>query len=201
MSKLAQLIPVVADALGLEEKTVSHGARVLRDAGLIATGGRGYGGAEMGNADAANLLIGLLGSDTLLGAPDAVAKFRRLERHGRTHALPAPLAFLATSGITFGEALESLIGAARRGALDGMGAADRRAFRLSLIRPECAALIELEADGVPQLVKFWIPRAEVSAKGVERRHSVGRLGGDRRVSEAVGARTIIAIAELLGPVA
>jgi hypothetical protein len=199
MAKLADLIPCVADALGLEEKSVSHGARVLRDAGLISTGGRGYGGAEMTNADAANLLIGLLGADTLLGAPEAVAKFRRLERHGRTHALPAPLAFLATSGMTFGEALESLIGAARRGALDGMAPTDRRAFRLTLVRPECAATMELETDGVP--LRFWIPRAEVSAKGVERRYSVGRLGGDRRVSEAVGARTIIAIAELLGPVA
>lgn len=59
MATLSELVKVIAAAQGLDENQVLWIARYLREDGLIAKGGRGRGGARMGVADAANLLIGV----------------------------------------------------------------------------------------------------------------------------------------------
>lgn len=138
MAKLSQLVPVVAQALGVPEPTVALYARTLRDAGMISTGGRGPGGAEMTNADAANLLIAVVGSDAIKNAPDTVKKFRRIklwygdgeatfdyreDAEGtvtgtRRSLTPAPLAFLEDArGMKLGDAVERLVQIARTGEL------------------------------------------------------------------------------------
>lgn len=57
MAKLSDLIRVVALATGDGDAGVTVIARSLREAGLIATGGRGRYGADMTASDAASLLI------------------------------------------------------------------------------------------------------------------------------------------------
>lgn len=135
MAKLSQMIPVLAEALARDEAAVSHCARVLRDSGLISSGGRGPGGAEMTNQDATNLLIGAIGTDVTKDAPSAVVKFRRIAvwitdqpmveertvdadgsiRTSYSASPPEALAFLSGRGLALGDALEKLLSGARRG--------------------------------------------------------------------------------------
>lgn len=81
MAKLAELVKAYADSLGRDHGNVTLAARHLREAGLIASGGRGPGGAEMSPTDAANLLIGLLGSEQVKDSPMQVPHFRRSTLH------------------------------------------------------------------------------------------------------------------------
>src|SRR5262249_11270974 len=55
--KLAELIPHTAAWLGLQESWVTTIAKELRFHGLISTGGRGPGGAEMTEDDKLSLLV------------------------------------------------------------------------------------------------------------------------------------------------
>lgn len=59
MAMLSDLVRTVAEATGDPESTVTVVARSLREAGLIATGGRGRSGAKMSPRDAASLLLGV----------------------------------------------------------------------------------------------------------------------------------------------
>ena len=56
MTTLSQLVDVVAAVEGLDGDRVAAVARAVREAGLIATYGRGTSAAKMGLADAANFL-------------------------------------------------------------------------------------------------------------------------------------------------
>lgn len=59
MATLSDLTRTFANATGRPEKSLVVIARALREAGLIATGGRGRGGAQMTYVDAANFLLGV----------------------------------------------------------------------------------------------------------------------------------------------
>lgn len=58
MATLSDLTRTFANATGRPEKSIVVIARALREAGLIATGGRGRGGAQMTYIDTANFLLG-----------------------------------------------------------------------------------------------------------------------------------------------
>ena len=62
--KLTDLVNVVSEVTGEDHGVVRVKARALREAGLIVSGGRGRGGAEMGERDVARLILSLLSSQS-----------------------------------------------------------------------------------------------------------------------------------------
>lgn len=72
MVKLSNLVPAISQILNVPQKTVNVIAMHLRREGLISSGGRGRGGAEMSARDTATLLIGVMGADQLKDAPAIV---------------------------------------------------------------------------------------------------------------------------------
>ena len=91
MARLSQLVPTVANVLGVPEKTVNVFSRNLREAGLISSGGRGPGGAHMTPFDAANLIIAVAGSNLVKDAVETVKHYAELpaissEHHTQTDA-------------------------------------------------------------------------------------------------------------------
>lgn len=75
---LSQLVDEVSRITAIPVSTVFAYGRFAREAGLIAQGGRGKGGAEMQVTDAANLLIALGGTDVAREGPAAIRAFREL---------------------------------------------------------------------------------------------------------------------------
>lgn len=71
MARLPQLILALAQVDGRRPPTIEHVSRVLREAGLLATGKRGVGAPEMDFDDAAALLIGVNSSDVLIDSAAA----------------------------------------------------------------------------------------------------------------------------------
>lgn len=76
MAVLSELVKSIAAVEGLEETQVAWVARHLREAGFIAQGGRGRGGAQMTTADATNLIIGLNAASSAKDAARAVSELR-----------------------------------------------------------------------------------------------------------------------------
>ncbi|MGO9682302.1 MAG: hypothetical protein ACLPTZ_06855 [Beijerinckiaceae bacterium] len=113
MATLSELVDTVAAVEGLDSATVSLIARNVREAGLIATGGRGPSAARMGLTDAANLLIAVNATKHATEAVRGVTLYGRMELHesglksGMTK-YPRPL----EPTIMFREAIEQLIHAA-----------------------------------------------------------------------------------------
>lgn len=119
MAKLAQLIEAVSSHSGVPLPTVSLTARHVREAGLISSGGRGPGGAEMTPTDATNLLIGTVAAMQVKDAPEVVRLFRSARPikndWGEDHSeARLPIANFAT--LPFGEMLDELF---RQLAADG----------------------------------------------------------------------------------
>ena len=84
MAKLNDLVRAVSEATGEQEAHLKVVARCRREAGLIATFGRGRHGAEMGPRDGAFMLLGLLGEGDAIRTDRAVeevlrATFQRAE--------------------------------------------------------------------------------------------------------------------------
>jgi hypothetical protein len=115
MATLTELTETIAAVEGLERSTVSLVARYLREAGLIATGGRGTSAATMSLTDAANLLIGVNTVTTAVEAAKAVSAYRGLEA-SETQLFYPDMMPPQKYG-TFGEAIEQLIHATGVGAL------------------------------------------------------------------------------------
>lgn len=114
MAKLAQLIEGTARTSGLPLGTVNLAARHLREAGLIASGGRGPGGAEMSYRDAANLLIGVASAMTVKDAPFIVrmvssARVQGVQSGHNDPDIECPLAIPNFSELDFGSAVEGLL--------------------------------------------------------------------------------------------
>lgn len=137
MAKLSELVKAAAKSLGRPENSVTQTARHLREAGLIRTGGRGPGGAEMTASDAANLLIGILASEEIKDSPATVLAFRQLDLHYDLNRREenvtgeddenitveyrnvnlGDLDFLNQRGLLLGDALEQVLDLAASGAL------------------------------------------------------------------------------------
>ena len=74
--KLVDLLPVVSETLGLPLASVRVLAMNLRKHGLISSGGRGRGGAEMKASDLTNLLLAAMSGDAAKDAHTAVQRLR-----------------------------------------------------------------------------------------------------------------------------
>ena len=78
--KLSKLIPHTSEWLGIPKPTVESVAKYLRPAGLLSSGGRGPGGAEMTVDDKINLFLGVCGVETANRAAEHVRIWRDLIR-------------------------------------------------------------------------------------------------------------------------
>ncbi|CAO3355489.1 hypothetical protein [Azospirillum palustre] len=110
MAKLSELIPTIAATLGMPETAVEAYAKVLRKAGLITTGGRGFGAADMSAKDCGNLLIAIMaGSPTY--AVERVNTYGNLTCAGRLGELAIPIAnsFHLPPGHSFSDLLCRMI--------------------------------------------------------------------------------------------
>lgn len=76
MAKLSQLVKEMAEVTRVPEATVNQLARQVREAGMISSGGRGPGGAEMTPQDCANLLLAIVSRNMRGGIPARVAAYR-----------------------------------------------------------------------------------------------------------------------------
>jgi hypothetical protein len=114
MATLTELIDTIADVEGLDRSAVGLIARYVREAGLIATRGRGNSAARMSLTDAANLLIGVNATTTATEAAETVSAYREFESYEFfTKGDPrAPVKYG-----TLGEAIEQLIHATGSGEL------------------------------------------------------------------------------------
>jgi hypothetical protein len=114
MATLTQLVDTIAKVEGLERSTVNLVARYVREAGLIATHGRGTSAATMGVKDAANLLIGVNATTTGKDAARTVLAYRALVSYQfRAKGDSRP----AKRYGTLGEAMEQLVDATGVGEL------------------------------------------------------------------------------------
>jgi hypothetical protein len=114
MATLTELVETIADVEGIEPSSVNLIARYVREAGLIATGGRGPSAARMGLTDAANLLIAVNATTTATDAAKTVSAYRKFESYeflGRADPRPDK------KYGTLGEAIEQLIDAVATGDL------------------------------------------------------------------------------------
>ncbi len=101
MATLSRLVETIAAVEGIDPERVGAIARVVREAGLIATRGRGPSAADMSETDAANLLIAVNVAETARTAPEMVTRYRLLQASKKA---------LET---TFGAELENLLSAVR----------------------------------------------------------------------------------------
>ena len=129
MAKLSDLITALSRLLPLPEQTVAVYARLLREARLLSTGGRGPGAANMTPDDCARLLLAIMAADQVKDAVSAVERFGGHSPSSLDHLsmqpkaerrawlpLPDSLSFLDEPK-NFGETFADLIDAARDGAL------------------------------------------------------------------------------------
>lgn len=101
MARLPNLVAALAEHDRRGKPTIAHIARVVRDDDLIASRTRGVGASVMTMADAATLLMGVIGDSSPGGAAAAVKSLRELrplpwDDHDRRRQedLSAPLQFL-----------------------------------------------------------------------------------------------------------
>jgi hypothetical protein len=135
MAKLSHLVKALAEVTKTPEGTVTLLARQMREAGMISTGGRGPGAANMTPQDCTNLLLALVSRDRAGGLPARVANYRRSEcdhlewpglaqtfqgKSGerQEHQLPKPNLFeFITNNMTLGALLDGLFERAADGRL------------------------------------------------------------------------------------
>jgi hypothetical protein len=214
MAKLSDLIPTLAKVLPMPEQTVAIYARLLRQARLLSTGGRGPGGANMTPEDCARLLIALMAADQVKDAVPALERFWALPvdtrntretvpKRDRSGWLPLPKSLsLLNEAKTFGGAVAGLIAAARDNTLQsGLGQANLPFLRLEVERRFNTASLSLiaSADGLlpdkSLLTTSFAPSKTLLQKLIDEQPF--SMGGDAMVSFAVSQNTILALGELI----
>lgn len=214
MAKLSDLIPTLAKVLPMPEQTIAIYARLLRQARLLSTGGRGPGGARMTPEDCARLLIAVMATDQVKDAVPALERFWSLPidtrntretvpKRDRSEWLPLPKSLsLLTEATIFGVAVAGLIAAARDGTLQsGLGHASLPFLRLEIERRFNTASLSLmaSADGLlpdkSVLITGFAPPKTLLQKLIEEQPF--SMGGDAMVSFAVSQNTILALGELV----
>jgi hypothetical protein len=189
MATLGALVDIVAAAEGISRERVEAIARAVREAGLIATHGRGSSAAQMTETDAANLLIAVNAAETARAAPETVRRFRALRADNKSqHEFGRVLEEMIAATVS-GEIVACLLDLGFR-RLGVEGEKRRHALRRFDLRIEFQsspplAVIEcrLPATRMPQFLPFYPPREK----------SAGRAEVDRRTT--ITDRTILAIAE------
>jgi hypothetical protein len=190
MATLSQLVDVVATVEGLDRERVGAIARAVREAGLIATHGRGTSAARMGLADAANLLIAVNAAETALSAPEIVRRYRTLRTNNKKQ-------------LVFGPTFEAMIAAAQTRRLAGhlmdLGFGPKGDLREKLghASENFDLRIEFTSRRPPVIVECRIPiSAMPKPLPFYPMDSTARAPADRRT--VITHRTIYAIAETLG---
>ena len=129
MLTLNHLANLIALLLGERPETMQLVARNLREARLVASGGRGRGGARQEPRHVANMLIAACAADQIADAAGAAATFAGLEaasgppaRTRRSPRLlsaqrPRELSFATRQGVQFGGVLSALVDMAANGDL------------------------------------------------------------------------------------
>ena len=194
VATLEQLVETIADREGLGLQRVRAVARVARQAGLIATLGRGMSAAKMTPRDAANLLIAVNVAGTARTAPEIVDRYRRL----RTTS--------STRSVYFGIELEKLIAAAgTRTIADFVSSLLSRASRRSPLvsrryDPEDYEIAIKFRRPIP-LVTLYVaaPRGETPDEVAfsQRAENSSVSIPDRTVDVVITQRTIFAVGGLL----
>jgi hypothetical protein len=114
MAKLSDILGPVADILDVPRGSVNVWAMILRKHGLITTGGRGRGGAEMRPSDIANLLLAAMTGGGAKSINDDVSYIRSMrlvavkERTDKTEGPYVPVDFFDKS-LNFGEMIDLII--------------------------------------------------------------------------------------------
>lgn len=157
MARLPALIDTLSTHDARGRPTIEHIARLVREAGFIQTTKRGRGAAEMTEADAAALLIGLNAIEMPTDAARQVSIFRDLTIQKATPIasgpVPAELEPLVQAR-TFREALETLITAVPF--LEQL----RRKSTAALLQTLGASLVDLDIsanEGFALAVSFYLP--------------------------------------------
>jgi hypothetical protein len=128
MLTLSHLANLMALLFGDRPETMQLIARNLREEGLVATGGRGRGGARQEPQHIANMIIAACASSQVADAANAVSTFASLARlpisapvtgrGGKSgQIVPRELAFAARSNAKFGDVLAGLVEMASGGGL------------------------------------------------------------------------------------
>lgn len=156
MARLSELVAGIAEALKVEERSVTLCARYLREAGLIQQKGRGPSAAHMGPADATNLLLGVMAADTIKDGPRSVSLAREATFWGGEVDLDGsvvddlpPYPFLKSGGtpLALGPALDALFDhTVRTGGPENDQGDPVTNFRLEIERPGLHAAMML-TDG------------------------------------------------------
>jgi hypothetical protein len=160
MATPGQLVQTMAEALGIPAETVTNYDRVLSENGMRSKSGRGRGSAKVTAADAANLLIAIMGS------PIAGASVKEAANTCRTYgSLPVVGFALGTVNFakvglkmlddmpkkhTLRDGITALIDSATRGGHLKRGARRYQYDRLCSVRlagPRPWAGIYVEGDG------------------------------------------------------
>jgi hypothetical protein len=126
---LSHLANLIALMFGERPETMQLIARNLRQARLVATGGRGRGGARQEPRHVANLIIAACASDQIADVASVVSTFANLEvadtrprrrvpaRGGPDHNPPKELLFATRKGVQFGGVVSALVDMAASGDL------------------------------------------------------------------------------------
>lgn len=220
MAILSDLVESIAEVEDIDPATIGLIARYIREAGLIATHGRGPSAAKMSATDAANLLIGVNATSTAVEAPRVVRAYRRL------HASEAPVLSDPSLDIplgTLGEAIEQLLHGAGRGELAQpfagklLGSEFLEAFArghvhielrfcksektATLRMTECLLSDEIEPEREHELLDARSPDFVWKFKSaVSRGPPADKIkpGSDRIEETTIGYRTLHAVGRLIG---
>ncbi|WP_119303298.1 hypothetical protein [Dongia deserti] len=130
MLTLSHLANLIALLYGERPETMQLIARNLRQARLVASGGRGRGGARQEPRHVANMIIAACASDQVADVASAVSTFANLEvtatrqprgrlrtRGAPDHDAPKELLFATRKGVQFGGVLSALVDMAASGDL------------------------------------------------------------------------------------
>lgn len=191
MARLSEMTAAFASTLRVPAPSVNLTARHLREAGMISQGGRGRGGAQMTPRDATNLLLGVMGPETIQQAPERVRFLRQATHAGSdsyqnvdsSDEVPA-FPFLdrcEVGAITLGQALENLIEEAMVGDPEAQDGLPITNLRFSVARPDLYSFFELDTGDDVWCVRFRRddPRLD-GLEGVERIRAAERLFRNER---------------------
>ncbi|UIN36296.1 hypothetical protein [Methylobacterium oryzae] len=190
-------MPAIIEALarldGRPFPSIDTFGRFLRSGGFLSHGGRGTAAPHATPDDVANLVIGIMATDSPTAAPRVVDTFRALVR------LPEP----EPEGVT--RALGLLIrlpsfGEFLAGAFDYAGTLRRElgdsGIELQISRTVPAAgLLLRDASGRRRMIAQWV--VDVRRHGARASVAGAEAGEDRRLTAAISQRTIFALGDLL----
>ncbi len=214
MAKLSDLIPAAAKVMGLPEKTVGLYARMLREAKLISSGGRGPGAADMNAGDCANLLLAIMGSEHVKDAAIAArlcstlildnASFIGEAQEGQIanwRPIPPGLRFLNQPGKEFWQALVELFERARDGRLqEAFVTFACPMMRIEVATPVPHAIISISDVVEDDTVNVFFGDFKVDHNAHEKALSYIDCMNERadfRTIHEVSHRTILALGEML----